>query len=187
MYKLIAVIGESGSGKDYFVRTIVSEIPNIRRVINCTTRPMRQNEINDVDYHFITPQEYGERLVSMRLIEATSFNDWFYGTDVEDLSSNVVNIGVFNPASIDILEENPKIDLKVIYVKTNDRTRLQRQLNRDKNVNVNEIIRRFQADQQDFSFLPDNVIILPNESFTDLSASVATINDIIRDWTKEEN
>jgi guanylate kinase len=42
------------------------------------------------------------------------------------------------------------IDLEIIYVKASDKTRLLRQLNREEEPNVKEIIRRFATDEADF-------------------------------------
>ena len=37
------------------------------------------------------------------MLEATMFNNWFYGTSVHNLDDHCVNIGVFNPEAIEIL------------------------------------------------------------------------------------
>ena len=85
------------------------------------------------------------------MIEATVFNTWCYGTSINNLSEEYINIGVFNPEGVELLRENPNIELAVIYIEANDKTRLLRQLNREKNPDCHEIVRRFSADENDFS------------------------------------
>lgn len=60
------------------------------------------------------------------MLEATEFNGWHYGTALSNLSKNKINIGVFNPAGIYCLMEDPNIDLSVYYIKAKDKTRLLR-------------------------------------------------------------
>jgi len=37
------------------------------------------------------------------MLEATIFNNWCYGTSIDNLDINAINIGVFNPEGIEIL------------------------------------------------------------------------------------
>ena len=48
------------------------------------------------------------------------------------------------------LAAHDDIDLEIIYVKASDKTRLLRQLNREEEPNVHEIVRRFYTDEADF-------------------------------------
>ena len=112
----------------------------------------------------------------MSMIEATSFNNWFYGTAIDALSADKVNIGVFNPYSIDILKDREDIDLKVFYIKTEDKNRLIRQLNREKNPDVEEIIRRFKTDKEDFYDLNFYYFELVNDTFDDFNDVVDFIS-----------
>lgn len=84
------------------------------------------------------------------MLEATEFNGWFYGTDVKSLSDRKINVGVFNPAGIEAMFAIEGIKVIPIYVDVKDKTRLLRQLNREENPNVHEIIRRFKTDIEDF-------------------------------------
>ena len=51
--------------------------------------------------------------------------------------------------------EDGLIDLTVYYVQASDKERLLRQLKREEDPDVKEIIRRFSADEQDFNDLTD--------------------------------
>ena len=48
---IIVLVGASGSGKSTLEKLICKEF-DMNKIISSTTRPMRKNEVNNVDYHF---------------------------------------------------------------------------------------------------------------------------------------
>ena len=146
-YQVIAFVGKSGAGKDYCAHHFVDENPeDTHFIVSSTTRPKRDYEIEGVDYHFLTEKEFA----AARFVETASFNGWHYGTRYEDLRLDRINVGVFNPTGIKSLAAQDNILLHIVYVKASDKTRLLRQLNREQNPNVKEIVRRFSTDEADF-------------------------------------
>ena len=45
-YKIIALIGAAGSGKDTILKNVLKEDSSIHEIVSCTTRPPREGEIN---------------------------------------------------------------------------------------------------------------------------------------------
>ena len=142
---VVAFVGKSGAGKDYCMKK-VAEDNNWHIIVSSTTRPKRDYEVEGVDYHFLTEKEFAAAC----FLETASFNGWHYGTRYEDLDPDNVNVGVFNPTGLKSLAAQDDINLKIVYVKASDKTRLLRQLNREEEPNVKEIIRRFGTDEADF-------------------------------------
>lgn len=175
MYKIIALIGEAGAGKDSVMQAVLKAAPGLHEIISCTTRPMREGEKEGVNYFYLTNEQFAAKVINMEMLEATCFNEWFYGTALQSLDENVVNIGVFNPDGIDALLESPLVDVTVYYVHATDKNRLIRQLNREENPDVDEIIRRFKADRDDFSDLGFEFRVLPNDTREEFRAAVKTI------------
>ena len=155
MFKVIALMGKAGSGKDALLHELMRQCPDANEMISCTTRPIREGEAHGVNYFYMTPEEFGARVLNGEMIECTEFNNWFYGTSYEALRSNCINIGVFNPTGVESLLHFPDINVKVFYITASDKTRLLRQLNREENPDVAEIIRRYKADEIDFEDLSD--------------------------------
>lgn len=176
-YLIIALIGPAGCGKD----TLLNEVLNtsdtqFHRIVHVTTRPKRSYEIDGKDYHFITEKQFLEKLLNNQMVECAEFNGWFYGTLEEDLSSNGINIGTFTPIALDALATHPQIAAKVFYIDVPDRIRLIRQLERDENVDVNEVVRRYKADKEDFADLSDFVYTtLPNATEKDKKLNLEKI------------
>lgn len=171
---VVAICGEAGSGKDRLLQEIVRKT-DWHEIISCTTRPPREKEMDGVNYHFLTNEQFAVKVVNGEMLEATIFNDWCYGTDISALVDDKINIGIFNPEGIENLMLSSKINLKVFYIFASPKERLLRQLNREKNPNVDEIIRRFNADKKDFSFLDFPHISLSNNYIEDLVVNVNTI------------
>lgn len=175
MYKIIALIGKAGSGKDTMMRKVLEKNPNLHEIVSCTTRPRREGEVEGVNYFYLTPEQFGDKVLHDEMLEAACFNDWFYGTSYESLRSDVTNIGVFNPAGIDSLLGRRDVEVHVFYVIASPKDRLLRQLNREKDPNVDEIIRRYKADEIDFADLDFEYNVLYNEIYEDLNAGAETI------------
>lgn len=90
---------------------------------------------------------------------------------------NKVNIGVFNPEGIETLLEDPRINLRVYYVDVPGKERLIRQLNREESPDINEIIRRYKADEEDFMDLDFDYYTVFNDDKKDTMTE--TVRDII--------
>lgn len=180
MYKIIALIGKAGSGKDTMLHQIVEANPDFHEIISCTTRPQREGEVHGVNYFYLTPEQFGDKIIHNEMLEATYFNDQFYGTSYESLRSDAINVGVFNPTGIESLLTHKDVELEVFYIEASAKTRLIRQLNRENNPDVEEIIRRYKADEEDFFELNFSYKIIPNESYEDLQVGMNTILEAIQ-------
>lgn len=177
MYKIIAIMGEAGSGKDSLMQAILKLRPDFHEIISCTTRPMREGEAEGVNYYYYTPEQFGDRVLHDEMLECTVFNDWFYGTSYDSVRSDCINIGVFNPTGVESLLARPDVDVKVVRVVAEDKTRLIRQLNREEWPDVREIVRRFSADWMDFDGIEEDFecIKVPNGQGTDLVANAMLV------------
>ena len=169
-YTIIALMGKAGSGKDTIMKALLKQpaFQNAVPIISCTTRPKREYEKDGIDYHFLTKEQFTDKILSGDMLEATVFNDWCYGTSLENLSKDKINIGVFNPEGAGLLRDRDNIKLTLIYVEARDKDRLLRQLNRENDPNVHEIIRRYSADEMDFSeeeieYLEPDCFIINND------------------------
>lgn len=180
MIKIVALIGEAGSGKDTIMQNLLKKYPQyFNEIISCTTRPIREGEINGVNYYFLTSEDFLDKVAKGEMLEATSFNGWYYGTGLLSVKENAINLGVFNPAGIYTLSKNENIELTVFKIECSDKIRLLRQLNREHNPNVDEIIRRYKTDKIDFSNLKFHYTIVENIDEEDLDlASYAIMTEL---------
>lgn len=177
--KLIILCGKAGAGKDAILHHVMKLYPTaFNEIVSCTTRPPREGEVDGVNYHFLTIDEFTEKILNGDMLEATEFNGWHYGTMASSLVTDKINIGVFNPAGVECLLENDDLDIHVFFVNAHPKTRLIRQLNREEKPNVYEIIRRFSADEEDFiDFkVPVNKCdVLTNEEPSDINTCAKSL------------
>ena len=152
--KILALFGESGVGKNTILNWIVSNIPDTNEIVGCTTRPRREYEQDGKDYHFLTVEEFAQKVIDGSMLEATCFNNWHYGTALDELDPKKINVGIFNIQGIECLLEDSRLHVIPVYVLVGDKERLIRILNRETEPNCLEICRRFQTDYQDFSDIP---------------------------------
>lgn len=183
-YKLIALIGEAGAGKDTIMQCVLQKNGFLNEIVSFTTRPPREGEKNGINYHFISHEDFTQKVLNDEMLEATCFNDWFYGTGYASLDRDRVNIGVFNPEGIDSIMAHKDIDIYVFYVRAADKVRLIRQLNREENPDVDEIIRRYKTDKSDFYDLDFHYNELWNNNEEDLTYSVQVIESAAKKLDK---
>jgi guanylate kinase len=177
MYKycIIALIGKAGSGKDTLLKELLKVEPKLRSIVSYTTRPPRQGELDGIDYHFVSGEVFAAKLLNEELLEASFFNDWFYGTGYDSLKPGAIHVGVFNPDGVDSLKAHKDILTVVYYLDVKDKERLLRQLNREDDPDVNEIIRRFKADEVDFDEIDFSYNLLVNDNTEDLRENLKII------------
>ena len=150
-YQVIALVGKAGAGKDTVQKiTCSAHQLMFNPIISCTTRPMREKEIQDVDYHFVSLVDFTRGVLDGSMLEATEFRGWFYGTPESSLVKDKINIGVFNPAGVEALLDDPRLNVLVVKITAKDKTRLLRCLSRENNPDCAEICRRFITDEKDF-------------------------------------
>ena len=88
---MLVMIGASASGKTEISKLIFKN-HNFKKMITYTTRPMRIGEINGVDYHFITKEEFIEKNKNNEFLETTLYNDNYYGTAFKDAAFDKILI-----------------------------------------------------------------------------------------------
>ncbi len=81
--KLIIFSAPSGSGKSTIVQWLMKEHPELKLYfsISCTSRAPRGTEQNGVEYFFISPEEFRDRIAKNEFLEYEEvYHDRFYGT-----------------------------------------------------------------------------------------------------------
>lgn len=174
---IFCIVGKSCGGKDTILKKL-STNPLLETVVTMTSRPIRSNEKNGIDYNFVTSEEFD----TYDFIERCEFNGWKYGTPINAIDINKNQVIVVNPQGLNALIDKYGWDNIVSFViHRKDRDRLLSYLKRDENADVEEMIRRYYADNKDFSKLGTmkhkNLYHIHNEG--DISEVLFTIETII--------
>lgn len=96
--RLLIFSAPSGSGKSTIVQWLMKEHPelNMHFSISCTTRAPRGTEQNGVEYFFISPAEFKEKISQDAFVEYEEvYTDKYYGTlksQVTEMTENGQNV-----------------------------------------------------------------------------------------------
>lgn len=162
MGKIYCICGKSSTGKDTIYKRILSdESLSLNNIVTCTTRPIREGEVDGREYRFITDEQAVKLEADGKVIELRAYNTvhgiWKYMT-VDDGNIDLANKDYL---IIGTLESYVKCrsyfgteNILPIYIEVDDGVRLERALEREKkqdNPKYEEMCRRFLADAKDFS------------------------------------
>ncbi len=81
---LYVLLGSSGSGKTTLGEIIFGKH---KELLSFTTRPKRENEVDGVDYHFITEETFNNLLNDKQLAEHTIYSGNYYGLMLSEIES----------------------------------------------------------------------------------------------------
>lgn len=81
MNKVIIFSAPSGSGKTTLVKHSLEVFNQLQFSISCTTRQPRGSEVHAVDYHFLSPDEFRQKIAEDAFVEFEEvYTDKYYGT-----------------------------------------------------------------------------------------------------------
>jgi guanylate kinase len=78
--KVFVITGPSGVGKGTLIRELLARLPDLELSISATTRAPREGEVDGRDYHFLSPEEFEERMRREDFLEYATYSGNSYGT-----------------------------------------------------------------------------------------------------------
>ena len=155
MSKVFCLIGKSASGKDTLAKAINKEL-GIPIAVSCTTRPMREGEVQNREYHFLTDEEFHKReYIEMREYKVYNGDTWYYGYSKDEFDEDC--IAIVDVEGFHALSEYFGVDnVHAFYVYAQEETLVKRLIKRGDN--PSEIKRRLADDDIRFKDFVDEVI-----------------------------
>lgn len=112
MNKVIIFSAPSGSGKTTLVKHCLDVFPDLQFSISCTTRDLRGSEVHGIDYHFVSPDEFRQKITEEAFVEFEEvYEDKYYGT----LKSEVERIWAHGKVVIFDVDVKGGISLKKYF------------------------------------------------------------------------
>lgn len=99
--RLLIVSGPAGSGKTTVCDALLEKIPTIERVVTATTRSPRGTEQNGIDYHFLTPEAFENKVAAGEFYEHAMVHGRRYGT-LKSAVQNKISTGIDLLLNIDV-------------------------------------------------------------------------------------
>ncbi len=183
----IVLSSPSGAGKTTITKKLSQKYPNIKVSISHTTRKPRSNEIDGVDYYFVSKQEFEKLIKKDNFYEYAKIFDNYYGTSknlVKKLHSQNYDV-VFDIdwQGTKKLSEYKELNLIKIFILPPDKKELKNRLikrNQDNNAIVEKRLKQYESDIKHWS---DYDYILINK---DLESCFSQIEKIIENQKKEK-
>ncbi len=86
---LVILSSPSGAGKTSIARALVEENKNLLFSVSATTRKSRPGEVNGREYHFLTVNEFRERINDGQFLEHAKVFGNLYGTPLEPVMESI--------------------------------------------------------------------------------------------------
>ena len=180
---MIIIIGKTASGKDTIVNKLIS-LYGLKKVITYTTRSQRKGEKQDVTYHFISEEDFKQKINEGFFAEWKSYitvdGVWYYGTALDDLeNADDKSVIILTPDGYrDVINKLTRRPIS-IYLYANNQTIKKRLIKRGDD--PKEAERRVSHDNDDFKGIENEVDkIVYNNDGTDINNVVQKILDIAR-------
>lgn len=154
---IFVLIGGSGCGKDTLLKGVIDKADfEIHRAVTCTTRPMREGEVDGKDYFFRQSCDWDQIPFAFRNYNVSHNVYWHYWLDESSIRFGVPNILILDYQGFLALRRDVEIhysNVRVysIYIDLDIQDRLKRALNRTTMTNQDclELCRRTLSDSED--------------------------------------
>ena len=80
---VLVLSGPSGAGKSSLIKKIENDIGDYYFSISTTTRPMREGEVEGIDYHFVAKEEFIKDIEDDNFLEYATVHGNYYGTSLK--------------------------------------------------------------------------------------------------------
>jgi guanylate kinase len=87
--KVFVITGPSGVGKGTLIRTLLERVGELELSVSATTRRPRPGETHEVDYHFLSDEEFERRVRAGDFVEHARYSGRRYGTLRSELESRI--------------------------------------------------------------------------------------------------
>lgn len=98
---LIVISGPSGAGKGTICKRLLQKHPELNLSVSATTRLPRSGEIDGVNYHFMTKDDFKNKIEDGDFLEYAEVYDNYYGTPKSNVEE-ILNSGKDVILEIDI-------------------------------------------------------------------------------------
>ena len=164
---MVILSSPSGVGKTTLTKKIQQKHQNFKISVSHTTRSPRSNEVDGVDYHFVSKKKFEELIEKNKFYEYAKIFENYYGTLKKDVDETLLK----NDILFDIdwqgtkqLSKFKKLNLIKIFLITKNKDELKNRLIKRNQNSANEVKKRFESFDEDINHWSDYDYIIINEN-----------------------
>jgi guanylate kinase len=165
---MLILSSPSGAGKTTLTKKIQQKYQNFKISVSHTTREPRQNEIEGVDYFFVSHKEFNKKIFDNKFYEYAKIFDNFYGTSRDTVNTLLKNN---NDILFDIdwqgtkqLSKFNELKLIKIFLLPPDKKELENRLIMRNQDNIDIISKRLKAYDSDINHWSDYDHVIINDN-----------------------
>ncbi len=183
---MVILSSPSGVGKTTLTKKIQQKYQSFKISVSHTTRQPRSNEVDGVDYFFVSKDKFKDLIKKDKFYEYAKIFENYYGTLKESVNKTILK----NDILFDIdwqgtkqLSKFSNLNLIKIYLITDKKELKQRLIKRNQN-SEEEIEKRFKAYDDDITHWSDYDYVIINKN---LEVCFKQIEEIINSYKKKFN
>ena len=181
---ILIISGPSGCGKSTLLKEVYKNVDNYYFSISTTTRDIRDNETNGVDYFYISQDEFKEDIKNGHFLEWAKVHDNYYGTSLKPITK-ALKKGKLVIFDIDVQGHEivrKKLDNLVtsVFITTPTLVQLESRL-KNRNTDTIEVIKgRLENAQYEIKYFQKYDYLIINDDFKLASSKLLNIAQIAR-------
>ena len=175
---MVILSSPSGAGKTTITKKIQQKYQSFKISVSHTTRKPRPNEVDGVDYHFISYEKFKKYISDGKFYEYAKIFDNYYGTSKESVDETIKK----NDIIFDIdwqgtqqLSKFKNLNLIKIYLIPPNKSELKQRLIKRNQDSPQEVERRFKAYDKDIQHWKDYDYIIINENLENCYKQIENI------------
>ena len=178
---MVILSSPSGAGKTTITKKIQQKYQSFKISVSHTTRKPRPNEVDGVDYHFISHEKFKKYINDGKFYEYAKIFDNYYGTSKESVDETIKK----NDIIFDIdwqgtqqLSKFKNLKLIKIYLIPPNKEELKERLTKRNQDSPDEVERRYKAYDKDIQHWKDYDYIIINQNLENCYKQIENIISI---------
>ncbi len=175
---LLVLSSPSGAGKTTLTKKIQQKFNSFKISVSHTTRKPRPNEVDGIDYNFISLDEFKKLIKDKKFYEYAKIFDNFYGTSKDNVDELIKK----NDVVFDIdwqgnkqLSNFKNLNLLKIFITTSDKNDLRERLLKRNQDSENEVEKRLKSYKEDINHWSDYDYIVINKNLENCFRQIENI------------
>jgi guanylate kinase len=169
---LIVISGTSGAGKDSVARALIERMKEVQRpahfVVTATSRPRREDEVEGVDYLFVSKREFEEMISRDELVEYAVVYEQYKGVPKKQVHKAMEAMAEGQDVVLRLDIQGAKTirhmvpEALLIFITTSSEKELVERLRRRRTESPEQLQLRLKTARQEMGHIPEFDYVIPN-------------------------
>lgn len=188
---LLVISGPSGAGKSSLIKKLLELIPNSVFSISTTTRRIREGEKENVNYYYVSKEEFEKDIENKMFLEWAKVHENYYGTSLKPILK-FLKEGKTVILDIDVQGHKiarEKFDkfITSVFVTTSSQNILKQRLINRKTDSHEVIEKRLDNAVSEMTYIDNYNYIIINDNFEKAVQEITSIAQVAKNKTKKIN